>query len=260
MSGIVREEQIGPCRLIQGNCLELLHLLSGVDALVTDPPYGIKNEFGTHIGAPGHGNRTMQFSWDDASSVREAVMGAARGVGAAFVFCGFDTVDLVQSALRDAGLTPKPYVWVKSYPPPALPGTWWPSGFELAIYAYRSGAWFGDKNANRRNVYVGDTLRAGNSEKVGHDTQKPLHIMEYIVRSVAKPNGLVADLYMGSNTTGVACIKMSRKFIGFEVDSDYFALACERTHKAYGEWKTAIPFEDEEPIKKCASLIKGFDL
>ena len=196
--------------------------------MVTDPPYGIVNKFGKHKGKPGRGTRTMQFGWDDASGVREAVREAVREVDAAFVFTGFDTIGPVLEAMRESGLVPKPWVWVKTCPPPPLPGNWWPSGFETAIYAYRSGAWFGDDNPKRRNVFVGDSLRAGNGERNGHPTQKPLAMMLHLVGSIVPPAGTCLDPFMGSGTTGVACVRTGRKFIGIEKAPKYFKVACRR--------------------------------
>lgn len=220
----------GRVRLYLADCLQVLPTLdkASVDAVVTDPPYGIVNKFGVHNGKPGCGSRRMQFAWDDASNVSQAVAQAVSQAGAAFVFVGFDTHSGVQESLRAAGMTPKPWVWVKTCPPPPLPGNWWPSAFELAIYAYRSGAWFGDDNPKRSNVYVGDTLRHGNSEKAGHPTQKPMHVMGHIVKSIVPPNGTVLDPFMGSGTTGVAAVRLGRRFIGIEIDPHYFEIAVKR--------------------------------
>lgn len=223
--------------LYLGDCLDVLPKLGSVDAVVTDPPYGIVNEFGAIETVNGckSGSRTMQFKWDKAAVDWKAVFGSVKNADAAFVFTGFDTIGPIQDAMRLFNLTPKPFAWVKTCPPPPMPGNWWPSAFETAIYAYRSGAWFGDDNPKRRNVYVGDSLRAGNGEKNGHPTQKPLALMLHIVDSIVPPDGTCLDCFMGSGTTGVACMKLGRKFIGIEIDPNYFAIAAKRIAKAAEE-------------------------
>ena len=240
------EITIGPCRLIHGDCLDVLSSLVGqYEVLVTDPPYGIMNKFGnvTPYGTKTF-RRSLQFAWDDCGdAVQQAVQRAVQQVSAAFVFCGFDTIAPIQDAMRQAGLTPKPWVWVKTCPPPPLSGNWWPSAFESAIYAYRSGAWFGDDNPKRCNVYVGDTLRHGmgeRGEKTAHPTQKPMPIMMHIVTSIVPPVATCLDCFMGSGTTGVACIRTGRKFIGIEKDEAYFAMAVKRIQRAFDDERTSL--------------------
>ncbi len=222
--------------IYHGDCRQVLADLNefGIDSVVTDPPYGIKNRFGVHRGRPGDGTRTMQFEWDNAEAVEtvgEAIsiaMTRVHDAGSAFAFVGLDSVDCVQRALRAAGATPKPFAWVKKCPPPAMPGNWWPSAFELGIYAYRHGAWFGDNNPSRRNVIVLDSLRNGNSERVGHPTQKPVALMQHIVRSIVPVGGLCIDPFAGSGSTLVAAVREGRRAIGIEIDERYCELAARR--------------------------------
>lgn len=216
---------------MQGDCRDVLKTLpsASVDAIVTDPPYGIHAKFGTHRGRVG--TRTMQFEWDTGEAIHEAIREAIRVLkrpGAAFVFTGFDTVEIARDELRAAGMVVKPYCWVKTCPPPAMKGNFWPSAFELAMYAYDSGAWFGDKDTKRSNVFTGDSLRAGNSEREGHPTQKPLAIMAHIVRSLVPPGGCVLDPFCGSGTTLVAAKKLQRSAIGIELNPAYIDIARRR--------------------------------
>ena len=71
-------------------------------------------------------------------------------------------------------------------------------------------------------------------EKVDHPTQKPLRLMERCVQMVTNPGNLVLDFTMGSGTTGVACKKLGREFIGIESNSDYFAIAEKRIAETQG--------------------------
>lgn len=217
-------------RILHGDCREVLRTLpdASVDAIVTDPPYGIHAKFGTQRDGDGRvGTRTMQFEWDTGEAIREAIRVLKRP-GAAFVFTGFDTAELAREALRAAGMVVKPYCWVKTCPPPAMRGNWWPSGFELAMYAYDAGAWFGDTDIKRSNVFVGDSLRAGNAEREGHPTQKPLSIMAHVIRSIVPPGGCVLDPFCESGTTLVAAKKLDRSAIGIELNEDYIEIARRR--------------------------------
>lgn len=65
-----------------------------------------------------------------------------------------------------------------------------------------------------------------------HPTQKPVALMEYLVKTYTNKGDTVLDFTMGSGTTGVACVKTGRDFIGIEIDKDYFAIAQKRIHEA----------------------------
>ena len=70
-----------------------------------------------------------------------------------------------------------------------------------------------------------------------HPTQKPIRLMERLVQLVSKEEDVVLDPFMGSGSTGVACLNINRSFIGFEIDAEYFEIAKERIYKAQHEDK-----------------------
>lgn len=230
---MTRPTRIGDACLYCGDCREILPTLGNVDAVVTDPPYGMVEKFGVQKSGKG-GRRTLQFDWDlpdvtasvlDALSLTWLLCADRAG---AFVFCGFDQIGRVAAGMRAAGFRAKAAVWIKKYPPPALRGNWWPSAFELACYGYRRGAYFDDRNPRRNNVFVADSYRHGQPGKVAHPTQKPLGLVSHIVASIVPPGGTCLDPFMGSGTAGIACAEHGRKFIGIEIDPQYFAAACKR--------------------------------
>jgi adenine-specific DNA-methyltransferase len=68
-----------------------------------------------------------------------------------------------------------------------------------------------------------------------HPTQKPVSLMMHIVKVSSRAGGVVLDPFMGSGTTGVACVNLGRKFIGIEIERKYFDIACERIEAAYSQ-------------------------
>jgi len=214
------------------------------DCLITDPPYGIVNKFGTQERLDG--TRRLQFSWDTptiTADVLEVVAGCLRLVhrrGSAFVFCGFDQFGSVLECVRDSGMTAKAAAWRKTCPPPACPGNWWPSAFEIAAYGYRTGAHFGDDDPKRCNVFDCDTYRHGQPGKVDHETQKPLKLMRRIVGALLPDGGLCIDPFMGSGTTGIAVVERAGRFIGIEKRPDYFDLCVERITAAILAEKSSL--------------------
>ena len=69
-------------------------------------------------------------------------------------------------------------------------------------------------------------------EKVAHPTQKPVALMEYLIKTYSNEGDTVVDMFMGSGSTGVAALNTNRRFIGFELDPDYFKIAQERINQA----------------------------
>ena len=225
----------GRVQLWLGDCRTVLPTLAGIDAIIADPPYGIPHAFGVQKGGGRKGTRRLQFAWDGdkaTDAVLEACALAAPLADAHLWFCGLHQASYIADILLDAGMTPKAGSWVKECPPPAGAGNWWPSGFEHAVYAYRSGAWFGDTDPKRSNVWTADSYRYGQPGKVDHPTQKPLSLMLRLVGALAMPDGTVADPFMGSGSTGVAAIQIGRRFVGVEIKPEYFDLACRRIEDA----------------------------
>lgn len=200
MSPIRKEVIIGDCRLLLGDCLEILPMLGKVDAVLTDPPYGI------NIAANPVRQKHEKKAWDKVAATAEA-MAAIRAVSREQIIWGGNYFDLPPSR----GFL----VWDKKQP----------ENFSLAMCEM---AWW-SKDTNAK-VF---TLSVLGYEKA-HPTQKPVQLMDWCLGLMPSAKTIL-DPFMGSGTTGVACVKLGRKFIGIEIDPDYFNIACERIRKAYAQ-------------------------
>ena len=74
-----------------------------------------------------------------------------------------------------------------------------------------------------------------NSRNRVHPTQKPVELLEYLIKTYTNENETVLDFTMGSGSTGVACVNTNRKFIGIELDDKYFEVAKERIENVYNQ-------------------------
>ena len=199
MTAIIREERIGDCRLILGDCLEVMPLLGKVDAVVTDPPYGI----------------------GITKSNRLAV---SRGMGGK----SWDEVAPELSALPDA----PSIIWGGNYfdLPPARCVLVWDKNNAGRDFADFEMAWTNLDQVARRMILRPMNMDGG---KV-HPTQKPIAVMQWCLGFL--PNAeTILDPFMGSGTTLIACAKLGRKGIGIELDPDYFEIACKRVQAAYDQ-------------------------
>jgi DNA modification methylase len=206
---IVREETIGDCRLIQADAQEVLPTLNGLDAVVTDPPYGMA--FRSNYRKVRH--QALQND-DCQTALTWACELEPRHSG--YVFARWD-------AIRDVPAPRSCITWIKNN---------WSMGDLQHEHARQTEAilfYPGPKHdfpAGRPT----DVLDARRTDNSLHPTQKPVALMRAVVRWT---RGTVCDPFMGSGTTGVACAKLGRKFIGVEIDPRYFDIACERIREAY---------------------------
>ena len=81
---------------------------------------------------------------------------------------------------------------------------------------------------NPKDIWSISRIHAQNPERTGHPTQKPLEIIERIIKASCPENGLVFDPFMGSGTTAVACLNTNRKFVGFEINPEYHQICMDR--------------------------------
>lgn len=238
MSAWRRHERIGECELYLGDCLKVMPELGEFDAVVTDPPYSISTKENYTRPNRGGTRRYDFFSGDDdwkamTETVRMACLEVVETEAKSVVFwCGHRQVGSIVDAFECSGYRTRVLAWRKTCPAPAPPGSGFASAIELAVYAYLSGRpWNG--RGTEHNVFDADSYRHGQPGKVAHPTQKPLSLISWNLRLLTDAGQSVLDPFMGSGTTGVACVKLGRKFTGIELDLDYFDIACKRIEDAY---------------------------
>lgn len=215
---IIREERIGDCRLIQGDCLEVMPLLGKVDAVVTDPPYGIgvdramAAQSGSKHGKAKAAKRDYRASgWDD-QPIDDAATSAICAAGEHVVIFGGNYFPL----------------------PPARCWLVWDKQNGSNEFADCELAWTNlDKPVRKIQWLWNGMLRKGREERNTHPTQKPVGVMEWCIKHLPEAAETILDPFAGSGSTGVACVNLGRKFIGIERDPEYFEIMCRRIDEAH---------------------------
>lgn len=219
-----RVERIVDCTLMLGDSRDLLPAVGPVDCVVSDPPYGM--EFRSN--RPKVRPKFHAIANDDNADALVWTTGI-EAAHSKYVFCRWDNLVHV----------PKPrscITWVKNN---------WSMGdltgeharqSELALFYPGPSHFFPCGRPS-------DVIAAPRTGNESHPTEKPVQLMWHVVRWT---DGVVFDPFMGSGTTGVACVKLGRKFIGIEIEPKYFDIACRRIEAAYAQPDLFVPSSSQK--------------
>ena len=224
--------QIGDCTLYLGDCLEIMPTLGKVDAVVTDPPYGIGEAAGKN---KSRGSAAGANKWKGLRNTT--------GVGVAatqFKYSEWDNKPARKAVLKMMLISKYQIIFGGNYYPLNPTSCWlvWDKVNGTTDFADCELAWTNLNKAvrliqHRWNGMLQQDM--ANKEKRVHPTQKPVNVMEWCIKHLPDSTKTILDPFMGSGTTGVACVKLGRKFIGIEIDPDYFEIACKRIRDAYNQ-------------------------
>lgn len=202
---------IGDATLYLGDCTEILPLVGKVDAVITDPPYG--------IGIASNPVRQMHAKKDwDESTPEEDLIDLIVASGEVAILWGGNYFNLPPQQ----GF----FVWDKIQP----------QNFSLAMCEM---AWTNRKGPAK--LYRQSVL----SYSKEHPTQKPVELMAWCIEQLQKAE-TIFDPFMGSGTTGVAAVQLGRKFIGIERDPAYFEIACRRIETAVSQGQLFAPEQKKQ--------------
>jgi site-specific DNA-methyltransferase (adenine-specific) len=258
----MRVERIGDATLYLGDMLDVLPTISGVDAVITDPPYssggmvrgdraaGTKQKY--LQSDSGNHEKLHEFSGDNrdqrgfhfwSALWSSAAMRASKSGAVACFFTDWRQLPISTDYMQAGG-----WVW-RGVVPWAKP-TYRPQmgrfGAQCEYLVWGSN---GPMPVERGVGCLPGFFDQASPQQREHVTQKPTDLMEEIVE-IVPAGSLVLDPFMGSGTTGVACMKHGRRFIGVELTVEHFDIACRRIEEAYKQ----RPLFDAEPVKAPEQL------
>ena len=259
--------QRGNVRLWLADCLDILPLLEAgsVVLILTDPQYGISMVGVSHDGPPGKGSRSFDFFDNDSPEEAASLATEAQRLsvplltanGSAYWWLGHFSFGPIVSAYHRAGFKTRFLVWSKLCPAPAPPGSGWPSAAELLRLCLQVGPnLVAQRNRctaierHRRRFIPTRNSRQG----CPSDAKAAASHLASNARVVA-PGDSILDPFMGSGTTGVACIRTGRAFLGIEKEPKYFEIACRRIDEAFD--KLALIDPVAPAVRKQSELFAG---
>jgi DNA modification methylase len=228
-----RVEHIGDATLYLGDCLEILPTIGRVDAVVTDPPYGI-DENDRKIASRGKLAAPKDYgavNWDKAPCSPEQVA-AMRACSRWQIIFGGNYFELPPSSCW--------LVWDKQ------------NGDN--DFADCELAWTNMPRAVRRVYWRWNGMIRKGDDVREHPTQKPVGVMGWCLTQLPDGVASICDPFMGSGTTGVACAKAGLRFFGIEREPKYFDIACRRIEEAYRQPRL---FAEPAPKPVQANLLDG---
>lgn len=241
--------------LYLGDCRDILPTLGKVDAVVTDPPF--EKEAHTAIRRTQKSIRSGVADALDFAAITDDLRqflpewGAVNCRGWLLCFCQVEAVSLWRDAMEASGIKYKRgMAWVKPDSSPQFNGQGPAQGYECIASAW-CGSGISRWNAGgKRGVYTHNTNSA--VRHGAHPTEKPVSLMREIIEDFAFNNDTILDPFMGSGTTGVACVQLGRKFIGIELEPRYFDIACKRISDELK--RPRLPF-DEPRAKEVQEVL-----
>lgn len=216
------------CKLLQGDCLELILDIpdNSVDLIVTDPPYCIGTTSNGQKGNYSDNNLIRPF-FDLLFKQYERVL---KPTGAVYINTDWRTYPFLYPILQKyfdvRNLIVWDYEWIKA-------GAHYRFSHEFIIYCIMPEC-KRKFSASERDVWRIKPINFTSKNKL-HNAQKPIELCEKAIFNSSCEGDVVLDTFMGSGTTGIACINTNRKFIGMELDENCFNVAKRRIEEAKGK-------------------------
>lgn len=220
--------------LLKGNCYELIKDIpdKSIDLIVTDPPYDIQGIHGAGIMKSrnkGNFSREIEENGLDKGmdfAILDEFIRVLKKINV-YIWCNKSMIlPLLKYFVEEKQCNYEIIIWAKENPIPFC-GTHYLVDKEYCLYFWEQGATIDIPFDRARTVYLSKN-NIEDKKDYGHPTIKPLDLIKKLVENSSERGGVILDTFMGSGTTGVACRELGRKFIGMEINEEYYKIAVDR--------------------------------
>lgn len=208
---------------------------NSIDLVIIDPPYQIvAGGGGGAFGADKRDYHKAVKTLSDGitNNVLDELVRILKKINI-YIWCNKNQLKQYINYFEEKGCTTDLLTWHKTNPVPTCNNKYL-SDTEYILYFRQGGVPMYGSYETKKKYYVTPTNKE-DKQKYKHPTIKPLNIIENLIVNSSKENDIVLDCFMGSGTTPVACVNTHRHYIGYEIDNNYFDIACQRLDEVEGE-------------------------
>ena len=223
--------------LYNGDCFNYLNEIpnNSIDLILTDPPYNIAQYSTGNIPLPGRTEINNDLGkWDlkpiKPSELLNDFKRIIKPNGNIFVFTSYNLIGKWHESFDSEFDTFQFFIWHKTNPVPKIYKNGFLNSCEMIACMWNKGhKWnFGKQNEMHNFFESPICMKPERLSNPKHPAQKPIKLLEHIIKIASNENDVVFDPFMGVGSTGVAAIKNNRKFIGCEIEKDFFDSSCSR--------------------------------
>lgn len=206
-----------------------------VDLIFTDPPYNLSP----------YSTGNMKFSWRkeinndlanwdqtsfEPAAWKDEFIRILKPTGNIFVFCSYNLLGKWHEVFDPEFDTFQFFVWHKTNPVPKIRKAGFLNSCELIVCMWNKGhTWhFGKQNEMHNHIDSPICMGRERLKDPVHPTQKPVRVLKHLIRFATNPGDIILDPFMGVGSTGVAAVQLGRRFIGMELEKNYFKAAQQR--------------------------------
>jgi len=230
--------------LLHGDCMEYLKEIpdGSIDLILCDPPYNLAK----------YSTGNMQFNWrseinNDLAEWDLVELNPADFVkdfkrilsptGNIFIFTGYNLFGKWHEVFDKEFDTFQFMVWHKTNPVPSIRKSSFLNSCELIVCMWNKGHTWNFLKQSQMHNFIEAPICMGQErlKYPKHPTQKPLSVLRHIIKIASNENDLVLDMFMGVGSTGVAALNLNRRFIGIEIDKEYYTASVKRIKEAVSE-------------------------
>lgn len=235
--------------LMQGDCFEKMKSIpdNSVDLILCDPPYNLANYSTGNIKFDWRSDINNDVAkWDEVPLNPFDLVTEFKRIlspkGNIFIFCSYNLLGKFHEAFDPEFDTFQFMVWHKTNPVPNIRKSSFLNSCELIVCLWNKGHTWNFTKQNEMHNFIESPICMG-AERLKspkHPTQKPVRILKHIINIASNPGDIVLDMFMGVGSTGVAAKMLDRRFIGIEIDEEYFNAAKERINNTKSELNNSI--------------------
>jgi len=246
------------CNIVNSDSMQYLKEIAdnSVDLILTDPPYNL-SQYST-------GN--MKFDWRtdinndlaewdkdfDPEKIKDDFLRVLKPTGNIFAFCSYNMIGKWHTTFDPIFDTFQFFVWHKTNPVPKFRKAGFLNSCELIVCMWNKGhTWnFGKQNEMHNFFESAICMGPERLKEPKHPTQKPVRLLKHLIKIASNEGDVILDPFMGVGSTGVAALEMNRKFIGIEINEEYFKAAQERLEYINTDLFTELD-EGKQTTKIC---------